>query len=83
MPARVQDWLPRVLAAGVVVVGVVLASRPWWQVVRQSATDPGARVVAGLQARHLDAVTDVGTFGPPFSPLPAMLVRREFSGLEN
>ena len=32
--------------------GSVLASRPWWQVVRQSAADPGARVVAGLQARQ-------------------------------
>ena len=31
------------------VVGLALASRPWWQVVRQSAADPGARVVAGLQ----------------------------------
>ena len=40
------------LAAGFALVGVVLASRPWWQVVRQSAADPGARVVAGLQARQ-------------------------------
>lgn len=52
MPALIQAWLPRVLAGGVVVVGLVLASRPWWQVVRQSAADPGARVVAGLQARQ-------------------------------
>lgn len=52
MPAIVQAWLPRGLATGVVLVGLVLASRPWWQVVRQSAADPGARVVAGLQARQ-------------------------------
>ena len=52
MPALVQAWLPRLLAGGFVLVGLVLASRPWWQVVRQSAADPGARVVAGLQARQ-------------------------------
>jgi hypothetical protein len=52
MPAIVQAWLPRLLAGGFVLVGLVLASRPWWQVVRQSAADPGARVVAGLQARQ-------------------------------
>jgi hypothetical protein len=52
MPALLQAWLPRVLAAGVVLVGAALASRPWWQVVRQSAADPGARVVAGLQSRQ-------------------------------
>lgn len=41
-------------AAGLVVVlaGLFLAARPLWQVVRQSATDPGARVVAGMQARQ-------------------------------
>jgi hypothetical protein len=47
-----RAWLPRVLAGLVVVVGAFLASRPLWQVVRQSAADPGARVVAGLQARQ-------------------------------
>ena len=52
MPAIVQAWLPRVLAAGFVLGGVGLASRPGWQVVRQSAADSGARVVAGLQARQ-------------------------------
>jgi hypothetical protein len=52
MPALLQAWLPRVLATGVVLVGAALASRPWWQVVRQSAADPGARVVAGLQSRQ-------------------------------
>ena len=43
--------LPDVAAAGVVVVGVALASRPLWLVVRQDASDPGARYVAGMQAR--------------------------------
>lgn len=52
LPALVRAWLPRLLAGGFVLVGLVLASRPWWQVVRQSAADPGARVVAGLQARQ-------------------------------
>ena len=52
MPLIVRAWLPRLLAGAFVVVGLVLASRPWWQVVRQSAADPGARVVAGLQARQ-------------------------------
>ena len=62
MPALVQAWLPRVLAAGFVLVGLVLASRPWWQVVRQSAADPGARVVAGLQARQGLAVDGGRTY---------------------
>ena len=48
----VQAWLPRVLAAGFLLVGLLLASRPLWQVVRQSAADSGARVVAGLQSRQ-------------------------------
>jgi hypothetical protein len=33
----------------VLAAGVVLATRPWWLVVRQSPNDPGSRVVAGLQ----------------------------------
>jgi hypothetical protein len=62
MPGIVQAWLPRVLAAGFVLVGLGLASRPWWQVVRQSAADPGARVVAGLQARQGLAVDGGRTY---------------------
>jgi hypothetical protein len=62
MPPLVQAWLPRVLAGGFVLVGLVLASRPWWQVVRQSAADPGARVVAGLQARQGLAVDGGRTY---------------------
>ena len=52
MGTLVQAWLPRLLPAAFVVVGLVLASRPLWQVVRQSAADSGARVVAGLQSRQ-------------------------------
>ncbi len=47
-----QAWLPRVLAGAFVAIGVFLASRPLWQVARQSATDSGSRVVAGLQQRQ-------------------------------
>lgn len=52
LPSSLRSRLPRLLAALAVVVGLVLASRPWWQTVRQSAADPGARVVAGLQLRQ-------------------------------
>ncbi|MFV0462264.1 MAG: hypothetical protein ACK5MP_03550 [Nostocoides sp.] len=44
-------WLPRAVAGLVIVIGAVLASRPLWQVVRQDPNDPGARYVAGMQAR--------------------------------
>ncbi len=43
-------WLPAAGAGLVVAVGVLLALRPLFQVVRQSAQDPGSKVVAGLQA---------------------------------
>ena len=52
LPAVVVRWVPDVAAAGVVVVGLYLAGRPLWQVVRQSPDDPGARYVAGMQARQ-------------------------------
>lgn len=52
MPLLAAAWLPRALVVLVGLVGAFLASRPLWQVVRQSAADPGARVVAGLQARQ-------------------------------
>jgi hypothetical protein len=52
LPALVTAWLPRALPALVALVLLVLASRPLWLTVRQSAADPGARVVAGLQARQ-------------------------------
>ena len=48
----VTAWLPRALAGFLLLVGAFLAARPLWQTVRQSAADPGSRVVAGLQARQ-------------------------------
>ena len=52
VPNLALAWAPRAGAALVVLVGLVLASRPLWQTVRQSAADPGSRVVAGLQLRQ-------------------------------
>ncbi len=52
MPALAQAWLPNVLGGLVLLVGLVLASRPLWQVVRQSPEDPGSHVVAGLQQQQ-------------------------------
>ena len=52
VPAVVGRRLPDVVAGLVVVAGLYLASRPLWQTVRQSPDDPGARYVAGMQARH-------------------------------
>jgi hypothetical protein len=48
----VARWLPDAAAVGVVLVGLYLASRPLWQVVRQDPNDPGSRYVAGMQARE-------------------------------
>ena len=48
----VVRWLPDGVALGVVVVGLALASRPLWMTVRQDPDDPGARYVAGMQARQ-------------------------------
>lgn len=45
-------WLPHVTGMAVLVVGIGLATRPLWQVVRRSPDDPGSRVVAGLQLRQ-------------------------------
>lgn len=59
----VRAWLPRLLAAGLVVVGLFLASRPLWQVVRQSAADSGSRVVAGLQSRQGLPIDGGRTYG--------------------
>lgn len=52
LPAPAKTWLPRLGAGLVLVVGLYLASRPLWQTVRQSPTDPGSLVVAGLQLRQ-------------------------------
>jgi len=40
------------VAAVTVLLGLYLASRPLWQVVRQDPNDPGARYVAGMQGRE-------------------------------
>lgn len=50
-PASLRRW--PALAGGLVLLsGLVLASRPLWLVTRQSAADPGSRVVAGLQLQQ-------------------------------
>jgi hypothetical protein len=41
--------LPAVAGGAVLLLGAVLAGRPLWLTVRQSAADPGSRVVADLQ----------------------------------
>ena len=52
LPSLVVRWVPDVAAGAVVAAGLYLASRPLWQTVRQSPDDPGARYVAGMQARQ-------------------------------
>jgi hypothetical protein len=52
LPARVRDRLPGGAALLVLLAGVVLATRPLWSTERQSAADPGSRLVAGLQLRQ-------------------------------
>ncbi len=52
LPTVMVRWLPDVVAGLVVVAGLYLASRPLWQTVHQSPDDPGARYVAGMQARQ-------------------------------
>ena len=52
LPSVVGRWLPNVAAGLVVVVGLYLAGRPLWSVVRQDPDDPGSRYVAGMQARQ-------------------------------
>ncbi len=49
---RGRRW-PRLAAAAVLLVGLLLASRPLWMTVRQDPNDPGSRVVAGLQLRQV------------------------------
>lgn len=48
-PTSLVRRLPLALGGATLLGFAVLASRPLWLVVRQSPTDPGARVVAGLQ----------------------------------
>ncbi|MGN6303152.1 MAG: hypothetical protein ACTHN8_18890, partial [Angustibacter sp.] len=52
LPHPLRSRLALVLPALTVAAGLALATRPWWQTVRQSSADPGARVVAGLQLRQ-------------------------------
>ncbi|MGL5927682.1 MAG: hypothetical protein ACRCY8_01975 [Dermatophilaceae bacterium] len=52
VPESVGRRLPGALAGGAVLTGLYLATRPLWQVVRQDPNDPGARYVAGMQARQ-------------------------------
>ena len=52
LPRAVTRVLPTVAATGTGVVGLVLATRPLWQTVRQDPSDPGARYVVGLQLRQ-------------------------------
>jgi hypothetical protein len=52
LPPGIRAVLPRASAALVVLVGLGLALRPLFQTARQSAADPGSRVVAGLQLRQ-------------------------------
>ena len=62
LPAAVLRRLPDVAAAGVVLTGLYLASRPLWQVARQDPDDPGSRYVAGMQAREGLAVDGGRTY---------------------
>ncbi|MFC7491582.1 MULTISPECIES: hypothetical protein [unclassified Knoellia] len=52
VPQAVSRFLPAALGVAVLGLGLLLASRPLWQTVRQSPDDPGSRVVAGLQLRQ-------------------------------
>ncbi|MGL5818713.1 MAG: hypothetical protein ACRCYR_14195 [Phycicoccus sp.] len=52
VPEPLLRRLPAALTGGVVLTGLYLAARPLWQVVRQDPNDPGARYVAGMQARQ-------------------------------
>ena len=52
VPQAISRRLADGLALTVILLGVVLASRPLWQTVRQSPDDPGSRFVAGMQLRQ-------------------------------
>ncbi len=52
-PSQGRAW-PRAAAAGVLLLGAALVSRPLWTVSRQDPNDPGALYVAALQrSQHL------------------------------
>ncbi|MGL5860449.1 MAG: hypothetical protein ACRCY9_04235, partial [Phycicoccus sp.] len=52
VPRQVGRRLPAVFSGAALLTGLYLATRPLWQVVRQDPNDPGARYVAGMQARQ-------------------------------
>lgn len=52
LPAPAAGALPSAAGVATVLAGLVLATRPLWQTVRQDPNDPGARYVAGLQLRQ-------------------------------
>jgi hypothetical protein len=62
LPGRIARILPTTAGGLVVLVGGYLASRPFWQVTRQDPNDPGARYVAGMQARSGLAVDGGRTY---------------------
>ena len=62
LPAAVSRPLSDLAGVGTLLVGLVLATRPWWQTVRQNPDDPGARYVAGLQLRQGLAVDGGRTY---------------------
>jgi hypothetical protein len=45
-------WAPVVVGGLVAAVGLLLASRPWWSVVRQSPDDPAVGYLASLQRQQ-------------------------------
>lgn len=62
LPASISRRLPAILGGLVLIAGCYLATRPLWQVVRQSPDDSGARYVAGMQARQGLAVDGGRTY---------------------
>jgi hypothetical protein len=89
--ARVPTALrsPRTAAAIVVLTGLVLASRPLWQVVRQDPQDSGSRFVARLQPGQGLAVDGGRTYAEHSvvwvswwtGPLALVLALTTFAGL--
>ena len=52
LPSRYAARLPAALTVAAALGVILLASRPLWMTVRQDPNDPGARYVAGMQARQ-------------------------------
>ncbi len=62
LPGPAARALPTAAGAATALAGVLLATRPLWQTVRQNPDDPGARYVAGLQLRQGLAVDGGRTY---------------------